>query len=233
MISNIVFIKPITPDYIKLNEKLLTKEQTDEHYNGHYLKYINNLNKIISEDNSLKLLHQTLLQKNNSIDDNNFRHEFMISIIVKYDSEKESAIYHNISQIYNHELYWSSITSSNESVTFLSKSRSKLFDNNNSLSKFYSKFIDEGLKSFGSGWAWIYLNTASPQNTFIDILITHDSITPFNNEYQKILGVIDLWEHAWYIDYKSDKKKYLESIFKLINWNNILFYYEKYNEIKK
>ena len=89
--------------------------------------------------------------------------------------------------------------------------KDKFFDNLQHLKKFYSDFIEKGVSHFGSGWLWIIFN-----NEKLDIITTHDAIIPYK---QKILGVIDLWEHAYYLKYQNDREKYLKKWLELINWD--------------
>jgi DNA-directed RNA polymerase beta' subunit len=91
----------------------------------------------------------------------------------------------------------------------------EFFYNIQHLQKFYSDFIEKGTAHFGSGWLWIYLN----DNNMLDIITTHDAIVPINI---KFFICIDLWEHAYYIDYEYKRKEYLQNIFKLINWNIVV-----------
>ena len=132
--------------------------------------------------------------------------------------DQNSLIYRNASQIYNHELYWSTLTNENNSNELLNQYKNKLFKNDEEFNKFKEKFVDEGIKQFGSGWLWIYYNIPEKK---LDVFTTHDSQVPFDNSEQIILGVIDLWEHAYYLDYQADRKKYLEQSLNIINWKKI------------
>ena len=94
-----------------------------------------------------------------------------------------------------------------------------LFSQPNSFDLFNQKFMDLGTKFFGSGWLWII---KQDDNT-LDLVTTPDAVVPID---QDICACIDLWEHAYYIDYEYERKKYLTNVFKLINWKLI---YEKIN----
>jgi hypothetical protein len=56
----------------------------------------------------------------------------------------------------------------------------------------------------------------------LDVFTTHDSKVPFDNSNMKVVAVVDLWEHAFYLDYPANKKKYLEESFKILNWKYIM-----------
>jgi Fe-Mn family superoxide dismutase len=140
---------------------------------------------------------------------------FLLAVIMFYDKEKKTPIYKNVAQIFNHELYWNSLIDTEESINLLRKYKNELFINIDHLKKFYTDFIDRGIAQFGSGWLWIYKN----DDGVLDVMTTHDADVPIHVRFYL---VIDLWEHAYYIDYEYQRKKYLEKIFRYINWNNVI-----------
>jgi Fe-Mn family superoxide dismutase len=206
---NTIKILPISKTDILLSNKILSSKQNEAHYTGHYIKYINNLSELINKNKYLISLYNL----NNPNSDYNVRKSFLLKIICSI--EKNSKIYNNAAQIFNHELYWLSLTQPEQSIQLLKNNKDKLFHNIQHFQKFYSDFIDKGLAHFGSGWLWIYLN----DKNMLDILTTHDAIVPIDINF---FICIDLWEHAYYIDYEYKRKEYLQNIFKLINWNIIL-----------
>ena len=103
--------------------------------------------------------------------------------------DENTPVYRNSSQIYNHELYWKSITNIKDSTKQLTQCKNKLFNSNEEFNNFYKKFVDLGVKEFGSGWLWICLQTDTKK---LDVFTTHDSKVPFNDSNTKILAVIDL-----------------------------------------
>jgi len=187
----------------------LSVKQNDVHYTGHYLKYIDNFNKIMNNN-----IINTIYKKYNPTQLNQ-RYLFLLAVIIYYDNEKKTPIYKNCAQIFNHELYWNSLIDTKESIDLLRKYKNKLFNSIEHLKKFYTDFIDRGIAQFGSGWLWIYKNN----NGILDVMTTHDADVPVNIHFYL---VIDLWEHAYYIDYEYQRKKYLENIFRYINWNHII-----------
>jgi len=206
----------IIPISINFNEfePFLTEKQIKIHYNGHYIKYINNFNKLLETDTKLKKLYSLLYNKN--LKNNIFRKTLLLSIVEIYESS--SYIVHNVAQIFNHELYWKTLINHMLYNDYLIKYKYLLFSNNDNFNIFYDKFISSGMEHFGSGWLWIIFN-----NNKLDIITSHDAIIPI---FHKILGVIDIWEHSYYVDYTSEKKLYLEKIFLLIDWKRI---YNKIN----
>lgn len=190
-------------------EPIIKEKQTEAHYKGHYLKYVNNLNKFIKENETLMELYS---KSKKSTKNKKFRKIFLLTIVELFD--KNSDIVHNTAQIYNHELYWSSMTSLTKSIESFCNYKKTLFDSDNDYNIFYHKYIDLGTKHFGSGWLWIIYN-----GNKLDIIATHDAFIPLEH---KILAVIDLWEHAYYLDYMYERKTYLEKSFKLLNWEKII-----------
>jgi len=200
--------EPVDLDYT-LFEPFITQKQTNTHYNGHYMKYIFNFNNFLNTNNDLKKIYQEVTKNsNNKI----FRKSLLLVINELFN--KNSDIVHNVAQIYNHELYWKTLTNYDNSEKYLTEFKNKLFINDSNYKTFTQKYIKEGIKHFGSGWLWIILNNDNK----LDIITTHDAIIPST---KNILGVIDLWEHAYYLDYESERKKYLENTLKIINWKRI------------
>jgi len=186
----------------------LSKSQSEIHYNGHYMKYINNFNKLLESDKKLEKISCDIKKM---VDDNLYRNTLLLTIVELFD--ENSYIVHNVAQIYNHELYWKSLTTIDNSLCALCTYKDKIFTSNMDFTDCYTKFIELGTKHFGSGWLWLVY-----ENNSINWITTQDAIIPLHN---KILAVIDLWEHAYYVDWTSERKKYLENIFKIINWERI------------
>lgn len=81
-----------------------------------------------------------------------------------------------------------------------------------SVQKFLEDFSAQAVANFGSGWTWL-----AKQGNDIAIVNTSNAGNPLTNNYQPLLTV-DIWEHAYYIDYRNARAKYLENFSKLINW---------------
>lgn len=212
-------IKPIIPTFV--NDKsnyagapTISLFQSNTHYSGHYLKYIKKFNELVQTDQILNKIYNLI--KNSNMRDQ----QRMILIMggIKMFGEN-TQVYRNSSQIYNHELYWISIINQSDSTAQLKEYKSKLFKSNEEFNNFYKKFVDEGVGEFGSGWIWI---CKKKNENKLDVFTTHDSKVPFDDSNTKILGVVDLWEHAYYLDYPADRKKYLEESFKTLNWKKFL-----------
>ena len=191
----------------------LSVKQNDVHYTGHYLKYIENFNKLMN-NNIINNIIKIIYKKYNPMRPNQ-RYLFLLAVVMYYDKYKKTPIYKNCAQIFNHELYWNSLIDTDESINLLRKHKNKLFTSIDHLKKFHTDFIDRGIAQFGSGWLWIYRNN----DGILDVITTHDADVPIHIHFYL---VIDLWEHAYYVDYEYQRKKYLENIFRYINWNHVI-----------
>jgi len=187
----------------------LSVKQNDAHYIGHYLKYIEKFNKLMN-NNVIDIIYEKY-----NPSQTNQRFMFLYTVIMYFNKDKKTPIYKNCAQIFNHELYWNSLIDTDESINLLRKYKNKLFTSIDHLKKFHTDFIDRGISQFGSGWLWIYRN----DDGILDVLTTHDADVPIHIGFYLC---IDLWEHAYYIDYEYQRKKYLENIFRYINWNHVI-----------
>ena len=81
-----------------------------------------------------------------------------------------------------------------------------------SFEEFKAKFVEEGLKVFGSGWVWLV-----KENDNLKIITTSNQDSPITLGFKIIFGN-DVWEHAYYLNYQNKRKEYLEKWFDLVNW---------------
>ena len=81
-----------------------------------------------------------------------------------------------------------------------------------SVQKFIDDFSSQAIANFGSGWTWLV-----KQGNDVAIVNTSNAGNPLTSNYQPLLTV-DIWEHAYYIDYRNSREKYLEAFWKIINW---------------
>ena len=118
-------------------------------------------------------------------------------------------IFNNAAQIWNHTFYFDCLWSSKETKSELKKLIIKFFWNYDSFQK---EFTSMALDNFGSWWTWLVI---TPKND-LKIISTSNANTVLNTQ-NKALLVIDVWEHAYYIDYRNNRAKYIEWFFKIIN----------------
>lgn len=172
------------------NIKGMCEETIFYHYEKHHQNYINK---------SLELL------KNPLKDNTNYNLIHLLKSIPYYsDNKEENLLYFNLAQVFNHHLFWMCIqeNSINENeINYIQK-------HFGSIDNFKKEFIYEGLKRFGSGWIWLL-----EINNTCKIYTSQNGNIPKEvfNENTYIISICDIWEHAYYIDYRNDKKTFLEN----------------------
>jgi len=122
------------------------------------------------------------------------------------------AIFNNAAQVYNHTFYWSCL--SPETTTISKKLSLKIDETFGSFDNFKSDFIKSAVSNFGSGWTWLVVENDGS----LKIINTQNAGTPITVGQIPLL-TIDVWEHAYYIDYRNARQNYLDGIFKIINWD--------------
>ncbi len=160
--------------------------------------------------------HQTYINNlNNLIKDSEFANKSLYDIIMN----AKGGIYNNAAQVYNHDFYWDCIS---PKTTQISKDLEDAINRDfGSIDKFKEAFIQSATTLFGSGWCWVVVN----EHQKLEIVQTSNANTPHDKNYIPIL-VVDVWEHAYYIDYQNLRPKYLEEFYKHINWEFVSQAYE-------
>ncbi len=137
--------------------------------------------------------------------------------IVKKSS---GAIFNNSAQIWNHDFYWHGLSpeKKNPSVHFLKRIEEDFW----SFENFQEKFSSLALSNFGSGWTWLVKN----QQGNLEIISTSNAQTILTTENTPLL-VIDIWEHAYYIDYRNVRAEYIKQFWNFVNWDFVEENFEK------
>jgi len=166
----------------------------DFHYGKHHKTYVDNLDKLIAGSD---LADRPL--------------EEIIKIAAK-DASK-AGIFNNAAQVWNHSFYWQCLKKKGGGAP-----SGAIATKINSTWGSYDKFVEElknaGITQFGSGWAWLVL-----EGNQLKITKTANADTPLAHD-QKALLTIDVWEHAYYIDYQNKRADYLAAVIQnLINWD--------------
>jgi len=128
--------------------------------------------------------------------------------------EKDQKLFNNAAQAWNHGFFWQCLTpeAQDRPRDGLARALEKKFG---SLDAFAEQFATQGEGHFGSGWLWL-VSDAEGQ---VDLKDMHDAATPITEAQFTPLLTCDLWEHAYYLDYKSERRRYLETFYtKLANW---------------
>ena len=166
----------------------ISPETLEYHYGKHHAAYVANLNKLIPGTEF----------ENLSLED-----------IVK---EASGGIFNNAAQVWNHTFYWNCLApkAGGEPSGALAAA---IHDAFGSFAQFKEKFTACAVTTFGSGWAWLVLDPSGK----LAIERTGNAGCPITSGKKPLL-TCDVWEHAYYIDYRNARPKYVESIWDLVNW---------------
>lgn len=171
-------------------EPHMSAETFEYHYGKHHKAYVDNLNKFI----------QGTEFENKSLED-----------IIKTSS---GAIFNNSAQVWNHTFFWNCMApnAGGEPTGAVAEAINKAFD---SFDKFKEEFSASAVGNFGSGWTWL---VKKPDGS-VGIVNTSNAATPLTDEGVTPLLTVDVWEHAYYIDYRNARPKFLEAFWNLVNWD--------------
>ena len=170
-------------------EPTISAETLEYHYGKHHQAYVTNLNNLIKGTE--------------------FENSPLEEIIVK----SPGGIFNNAAQVWNHTFYWNCLTPNGSGAP--SGELATAIDNTfGSFEEFKKQFSQKAVTTFGSGWAWL----VKKQDGSISIESTSNADTPMTKG-QKALLTCDVWEHAYYVDYRNARPKYVEEFWKLVNWD--------------
>lgn len=166
----------------------------------HYMKHTKDY-----YDTTNKLIVNTIFEKHKSLQD----------LIADKLLTPNTKLFNNACQAFNHTFYWNSLIPSDNSNNPTGKLLGMIEDQFKSLQQFKNKFIEESLAGFGSYWTWLLL-----QDDELIIKNMSNAGCPLSSTHsQHPLLVIDLFEHAYYLQYPADKRAYLSAIWNIINWD--------------
>ncbi len=166
----------------------ISEETLEYHYGKHHQTYVTNLN--------------------NLVPGTEFEGLSLEEIIIK----SSGAIFNNAAQVWNHTFYWNSLAPSagGAPTGALADAINASFG---SFEKFKEEFTKCAVTTFGSGWAWLVKNADGS----LALVSTSNAACPLTSG-QKPLLTCDVWEHAYYIDYRNARPAYLEAFWALVNW---------------
>ncbi|SFW61980.1 superoxide dismutase [Luteibacter sp. UNCMF366Tsu5.1] len=170
-------------------EPAISAETLEFHYGKHHQTYVTNLNNLIKGT------------------------EFEGKSLEEIIKTSSGGIFNNAAQIWNHTFYWHSMRapSGPEIPAKLADALTKAFG---SVDKFKEEFSKQAAGNFGSGWTWL---VQRPDGS-LAIVNTSNAATPITGS-DKPLFTADVWEHAYYIDYRNARPKYLEAFWSVVNWD--------------
>ena len=132
-------------------------------------------------------------------------------VVIKAAKDGEKKLFNNAAQAWNHTFFWNSMTPDKAAP---GGDLAQAIDAFGGLEALKTKFCDEGAAHFGSGWVWL----AADKSGALSIVQTHDGENLLTKDLTPLL-VCDLWEHAYYVDYKNDRAAFLKAWFDALpNW---------------
>ncbi|MEI6529109.1 MAG: superoxide dismutase [Candidatus Falkowbacteria bacterium] len=175
-------------------EPYISSKTLDFHYGKHHQAYVDNLNKLILDsDLEAKSLENIILDTASDV--------------------SRAGIFNNAAQMYNHDFFWKSLRPVGVSSEPGEKLLALINKSFGSLENFYTELKAAALAQFGSGWAWLVL-----EGEILKIFKTANADTPIVHGLKPVL-TIDVWEHAYYLDYQNRRADFVEGILKnILNW---------------
>jgi Fe-Mn family superoxide dismutase len=167
----------------------MSAETLEFHYGKHHQAYVTNLNNLIKGTEFENLSLEEIIKKS------------------------QGGIFNNSAQVWNHTFFWNCMKPNGGGaptgpVADAINAKWGSFD------KFKEEFQKSAVGNFGSGWTWLVKKTDGS----VDIVNTSNAGTPLTTE-NKALLTVDVWEHAYYIDYRNARPKFVESWWNLVNWD--------------
>ena len=167
----------------------LSQETLEYHYGKHHQAYVTNLN--------------------NLIPGTEFESMSLEDIVMK----SSGGIFNNAAQVWNHTFYWNCL-SPNGGGAPTGALAAAIDAKFGSFEEFKKQFNQSAATNFGSGWTWLVKNADGS----LEIFNTSNAGTPMTSGKQALL-TLDVWEHAYYIDYRNMRPKYLETMWNIVNWD--------------
>jgi Fe-Mn family superoxide dismutase len=180
---------PQLPYAMNALEPHISKETLEYHYGKHHKTYVDNLNKLIPGT------------------------VFENSTLEAIVQTATGPIFNNAAQVWNHTFYWHCLApnAGGEPTGKLAEAIQTAFG---SFANFKEKFSTTAATTFGSGWAWLVKNKQGQ----LEIVSTSNASTALQQEVTPLL-TCDVWEHAYYIDYRNARAQYIEHFWNLVNWD--------------
>jgi Fe-Mn family superoxide dismutase len=190
------FVLPKLPYEKNALEPYISQKTMEFHYGKHHQGYVNKLNKAIEGTTFEKMKLEDIIK-------------------ATANDETKKGIFNNAAQVWNHTFYWDSMTK-NGGGKPSGNVLKKIEEGFGSYEKFVEEFTAKASGQFGSGWCWLILNTKTNK---MEIVTTANANNILSTTNQKPLCVLDVWEHAYYLDYQNDRGAYIDTFLKnLINW---------------
>jgi Fe-Mn family superoxide dismutase len=170
-------------------EPHISKETIGFHYGKHHQTYVTNLNNLVAGTELEGLSLEDVIAKSSG------------------------GVFNNAAQVWNHTFYWNCLSPNGggEPTGELAAAINEAFG---SFAEFKTAFSQNAITTFGSGWGWLVKN----QDGSLALASTSNANTPLTDGQTPLL-TCDVWEHAYYIDYRNARPNYLEAFWQLVNWD--------------
>jgi superoxide dismutase, Fe-Mn family len=174
-------------------EPVVSARTISFHYHKHHQTYVDTLNKLVQGTRfaAMKL-------------------EEVVRATAGSAQPTEQKIFNNASQVWNHDFYWRSLSAEKPAID--GQLKSVIERDFGGVDKLIEKLAEAGKDQFGSGWAWLVSKGGK-----LSVERTANAENPMAKGVNCLLTV-DVWEHAYYLDYQNARAKYLEEIAKILNW---------------
>ena len=187
------FPDPVLPYEMDALEPHISEKTLKHHVTRHHQGYIDKLNEAVKNTRYAGL----------DLED----------VVVRSREDADTAIYRNAAQAWNHDFFWQSMSPNGGKPTGKIKNLINL-SYSDGLAEFKRKFKEAATGLFGSGWVWLVL-----ENGRLNIIQGANAETPIRTGVTVLLG-LDIWEHAYYLDYQSDRAGFVDVFLEnLINWD--------------
>ncbi|NOZ74170.1 MAG: superoxide dismutase [Fe] [FCB group bacterium] len=180
---------PTLPYELDGLEPHISKETLEYHYGKHHQAYVNNLNKLIQGTEYEDLDLEGIIRK-----------------------APAGGLFNNAAQVFNHSFYWNCLSPDGGGAPtgIVADVLAKSFG---SFEEFKTRFTQSAVTNFGSGWTWLVKSDDG-----VEIMNTTNAGTPVSEGRSPIL-TCDVWEHAYYIDYRNARPQYVDAFWNLVNWD--------------
>ena len=176
-------------------EPHISSRTLEYHYGKHHQTYVDNLNKLILDTDLADLSLEEIIK-------------------LSANQSEKAGIFNNAAQVYNHDFFWSSLRPAMSSMPVPAALMSLIESSFGSLEKMLEDFKAAALGQFGSGWAWLVKD-----GDLLKIIKTANADSAFLHGVQPLL-VLDVWEHAYYLDYQNRRADFTAAVLhNLLNWN--------------
>lgn len=189
------FTLPNLPYAKNALEPHISANTLDFHHGKHHQTYVTNLNNLIAGSDYEGL----------SLEE----------VVIKSAKEGNAGVFNNAAQVWNHTFYWNSMKP-NGGGKPTGAIAAKINEDFGSYEKFAEAFDAAGKTQFGSGWAWLVINKAGK----LEVRKTLNAETPITEAGVKPIITMDVWEHAYYLDFQNARPKYISTFLEsLVNWD--------------